>query len=50
MVTEDEWSGEVAKSTRTRMLSAVVGLVVAGLIYVPCMMLGATLASGVAAD
>jgi diguanylate cyclase (GGDEF)-like protein len=50
MVTEDEWSGEVAKSSRTRVLSAAIGVGVGGLIYIPCMMLGDALASGIAAD
>ena len=46
MVTEEEWSGEVAKSKRFRLLSPVIALGAFGLIFVPSMMAGNTIASG----
>ena len=50
MVTEEEWSGEVARSARFRLLSPVIALGAFGLIFVPCIMAGQALSSGVAAD
>ncbi len=50
MVTEEEWSGEVARSARFRLISPIIALGAFGLIVVPCMMLGQALASGVYAD
>jgi hypothetical protein len=50
MVTEEEWSGEAAKSARFRLLSAVIGMGIGALTFVPCMMLGSALASGIYAD
>ena len=50
MVTEEEWTGEIAKSSRIRMMSAVFGIAAIGLLYVPVMMLGNALASGIYAD
>jgi len=46
MVTEDEWSGEVAKSARFRLISPIIALGAFALIFVPCMMAGQALASG----
>jgi diguanylate cyclase (GGDEF)-like protein len=50
MVTEEEWSGEVARSARFRLISPVIALGAFGLIFIPCMMAGQALASGIAAD
>jgi diguanylate cyclase (GGDEF)-like protein len=50
MVTEEEWTGEVARTERLRWVSLVGGLVVVGLIFVPCIMAGEAVASGLAAD
>ena len=50
MVTEDEWSGEVAKSARFRLISPIIALGAFGLIFIPCMMAGQALASGIYAD
>jgi diguanylate cyclase (GGDEF)-like protein len=50
MVTEEEWSGEVARSARFRLLSPVIALGAFGLIFIPCMMAGDALASGIWAD
>ena len=50
MVTEEEWSGEVAKSARFRLISPIIALGAFGLIFVPCMMAGQALASGIYAD
>jgi diguanylate cyclase (GGDEF)-like protein len=50
MVTEEEWTGEVARTNRLRWLSLAGGLVVVGVIFVPCIMIGDALASGLAAD
>jgi diguanylate cyclase (GGDEF)-like protein len=48
MVTEEEWSGEVARSKRFRLLSPVIALGAFGLIFVPCMAAGSALTSGFA--
>ena len=48
MVTEEEWSGEVARSKRFRLLSPVIALGAFSLIFVPCMIAGNAIASGVA--
>ena len=48
MVTEEEWSGEVARSKRFRLLSPVIALGAFALIFVPCMMAGNAIASGFA--
>ncbi len=50
MVTEDEWSGEVAKSARFRLISPIIALGAFALIFIPCMMAGQALASGIYAD
>lgn len=50
MVTEEEWSGEVARSARFRLISPVIAIGAFGLIFVPCMMAGQALASGIDAD
>ena len=50
MVTEEEWSGEVAKSKRFRLISPVIALGAFALIFVPCMMAGQAIASGIYAD
>ncbi len=50
MVTEEEWSGEAARSARFRWLSAIIGIGAGVLVYIPCMMLGDALASGIYAD
>src|SRR5580704_5916628 len=50
MVTEDEWSGEVARSARFRLISPIIALGAFGLIFIPCMMAGQALASGIYAD
>lgn len=50
MVTEDEWSEEVARSARFRLISPVIAIGAFGLIFIPCMMLGDALASGIWAD
>jgi diguanylate cyclase (GGDEF)-like protein len=50
MVTEEEWSGEVARSARFRLISPVIAIGAFGLIFVPCMMAGQALASGIYAD
>ena len=50
MVTEEEWSGEVARSARFRLISPIIALGAFGLIFVPCMMAGQALASGIYAD
>ncbi len=50
MVTEEEWSGEVARSARFRLLSPVIAIGAFGLIFIPCMMAGNALASGLNAD
>ena len=49
MVTEEEWSGEVAKSKRFRLLSPIIALGAFGLVFVPCMAAGNAIASGFAA-
>ena len=46
MVTEEEWSGEVARTKRFRVVSAIVGMGIFGLIVVPCMAAGDALATG----
>lgn len=46
MVTETEWDAEIAKAKRLRMLSPPAGLLVLGLITVPALALGSTVASG----
>ena len=50
MVTEEEWTGEVARTNRLRWVSLFGGLVVVGLIFVPCIMAGEAITSGFAAD
>jgi diguanylate cyclase (GGDEF)-like protein len=50
MVTEEEWSGEIARTNKLRWLSLFGGLIVVALIFVPCIMAGEALASGFAAD
>ena len=50
MVTEEEWSGEVAQSARFRLISPIIALGAFALIFVPCMMAGQALASGIDAD
>ena len=50
MVTEDEWSGEVARSARFRLISPVIAIGAFALIFIPCMMAGQALASGIYAD
>ncbi len=50
MVTEEEWTGEVARTKRLRWVSLFGGLIVVALIFVPCIMAGEALASGLAAD
>jgi diguanylate cyclase (GGDEF)-like protein len=50
MVTEEEWSGEIARTNRLRWMSVFVGTVAVGLIFVPCIMAGRALASGLGAD
>lgn len=50
MVTEEEWSGEVARTNRLRWLSLFGGLFVVALVFVPCIMAGEALASGFTAD
>ena len=50
MVTEEEWSGEVARSARFRLISPIIALGAFGLIFVPCMMAGQAVASGIYAD
>ncbi len=49
MVTEEEWSGEVAKSKRFRLLSPIIALGAFGLIFVPCMAAGNAITTGFAA-
>jgi diguanylate cyclase (GGDEF)-like protein len=48
MVTEEEWTGEVAKSKRFRLLSPIIALGAFALIFVPCMAAGVAIASGLA--
>jgi diguanylate cyclase (GGDEF)-like protein len=50
MVTEEEWSGEIARGDRLRWVSLFGGLVVVAAIFVPCIMLGQAVASGVVGD
>ena len=50
MVTEEEWSGEVARSARFRLVSPVIAIGAFALIFIPCMMAGDALASGIWAD
>ncbi|HXZ61429.1 MAG TPA: GGDEF domain-containing protein [Acidimicrobiales bacterium] len=50
MVTEEEWTGEIARSDRLRWLSVAIGLLVFAVICVPCIMAGQAVASGFAAD
>jgi diguanylate cyclase (GGDEF)-like protein len=50
MVTEEEWSGEVARAARFRLISPVIALGAFGLVFIPCMMAGQALASGINAD
>jgi diguanylate cyclase (GGDEF)-like protein len=50
MVTEEEWTGEIARTERLRWVSLLGGLVVVGAIFVPCIMVGQALTSGFAAD
>lgn len=46
MVTEKEWTGEVARSKRFRLLSPIIALGAFLLIFVPCMVAGDALATG----
>jgi diguanylate cyclase (GGDEF)-like protein len=46
MVTEEEWTGEVARSRRFRLLSPIIALGSFALIFVPCMMAGDAVATG----
>jgi diguanylate cyclase (GGDEF)-like protein len=50
MVTEEEWSGEIARGDRLRWVSLFGGLIVVALLFIPCIMAGQALASGLAAD
>ncbi len=50
MVTEEEWSGEVARSAKFRLISPIIALGAFGLIFVPCLLLGQSLASGIYGD
>lgn len=50
MVSEEEWTGEVARTNRLRWVSLFGGLAVVALIFVPCIMAGEALASGFTAD
>jgi diguanylate cyclase (GGDEF)-like protein len=50
MVTEEEWSGEIARADRLRWVSLFGGLVVVAAIFVPCIMVGQAVASGLAGD
>ena len=50
MVTEEEWSGEVARSARFRLISPVIAIGAFALIFIPCMIAGQALASGIYAD
>jgi diguanylate cyclase (GGDEF)-like protein len=48
MVTEEEWSGEVARAERLRRLSPVIGIGGFIAVLVPCLIAGNVLATGVA--
>jgi diguanylate cyclase (GGDEF)-like protein len=50
VVTEEEWSGEVARSARFRLISPVIAIGAFALIFIPCMMAGQALASGIYGD
>ncbi len=50
MVTEEEWTGEIARTERLRWLSLIGGLIVVAAIFVPCIMAGEAVTSGFAAD
>jgi len=50
MVTEEEWTGEAARSSRFRIAVAIVSIALVALISVPCMMAAHAITSGVAAD
>lgn len=50
MVTEEEWSGEIARTNRLRWLSLFGGLVVVAAIFVPCIMAGQAVAGGWTGD
>ena len=50
MVTEEEWDGEIARTERLRWISLFAGLVVVGVIFVPCIMAAEAITSGLAAD
>jgi len=50
MVTEEEWSGEVARSARFRLISPIIAIGAFALIFIPCMMAGEALASGIYGD
>ena len=50
MVTEEEWSGEVARSARFRLISPVIAIGAFGVIFIPCMIAGQALASGIYGD
>jgi diguanylate cyclase (GGDEF)-like protein len=48
MVTETEWDAELAKAKRLRRVSPAAGLLILGLLAVPALALGASVASGFA--
>ena len=50
VVTEEEWSGEVARSAKFRLISPIIALGAFGLIFIPCLLLGQSLASGIYGD
>lgn len=50
VVTEEEWTGEAARSSRFRIAVAIVSIALVALISVPCMMAAHAITSGVAAD
>ena len=50
MVTEEEWSAEIARNERLRWLSLGGGLIVVAAIFIPCIMAGEAVATGWTAD
>ncbi len=46
MVTEEEWSGEIAKAKQLRVFSALIGVGTLALISIPCSAAGRAMASG----
>lgn len=50
MVTEQEWSGEIARTNRLRWLSVFGGLIVLALVFVPCILIGQSVTTGLGAD